>query len=301
VRTCRILIGALLLVGTAPLAASPAAVELQIRDLSPKFLRFYEAVETAADVSEAQRWAVPPTEDGMRIARELLDEAWTRYPTALGRIRAGAAGMQPAPQKMLEDVARLLHLDRPLKVELLAYVGGFEDNAFTFAQDGEVTVALPLESDTDVRELLMTHEFTHAVHIATAQLSGGWERSIAETVVQEGLAMRVVQKLHPEAAPRDYVEHADGWLAQAQQSEAAIFAGLLPHLASMDSESVFRFTMGTGTTGLEREAYYAGWRVVGAWLDLGQTIDQIARVPSAAMPDVVAKTIEALIAEAQLR
>lgn len=300
----------LLLLPICCVAAEPL-IDLQIRDLSPKFLQFYEAAEAQAHQDEALRWtlwqehygfaAVPPTEEGMRMARDLLDVAWPRYPTALDRIRSGAAAMQPQPRLVLERIAELLRLDRPLKVELLAYVGGFEDNAFTFAQNGEITVALPLESDLQARSLLMAHEFTHAVHIATAQLDGGWERSIAETAVQEGLAMRVVQKLHPEAALRDYVEHSDGWLARAQQSELSILRGVLPHLSTMDSETVFRFTMGSGTTGLEREAYYVGWLVVGAWLEQGQSLDQIARIRSAAMPDLVRRTVEELMAQRQIR
>jgi hypothetical protein len=40
-----------------------------------------------------------------------------------------------------------------------------------------------------------------------------------------------------------------------------------------------RFTYGTGTTGLESEAYCAGWILVGDLLERGSTFAQLARIP----------------------
>ena len=56
-----------------------------------------------------------------------------------------------------------------------------------------------------------------------------------------------------------------------------------------------RFTMGKGPSGIEREAYYAGWLVVGYWLDRGMTFADIARIPEQEMPDRVAEAIDALL------
>ena len=72
----------------------------------------------------------------------------------------------------------------------------------------------------------------------------------------------------------------------------AILQGLLPELEKSDSQSVFRFTMGRGTTGLEREAYAAGWFVVGDLLKQVKSFAEIARIPSAEMPAVVRAVIE---------
>ena len=47
-----------------------------------------------------------------------------------------------------------------------------------------------------------------------------------------------------------------------------------------------------GTTGLEREAYAAGWLVVGDLLKQGKSFAEIARIPSAEMPAVVRAVIE---------
>src|SRR5665213_659818 len=87
----------------APPAALPP-LNLTIKDLTPKFLTFYnEAVKEHA--SPERRWelwkkdydfaAVPPTPEGEEMAKKLLNNAWSRYPAVLDRIRKGAAGLTP--------------------------------------------------------------------------------------------------------------------------------------------------------------------------------------------------------------
>jgi hypothetical protein len=49
--------------------------------------------------------------------------------------------------------------------------------------------ALPIEDDLETRALRMTHELTHAVHIAMGSFSGGWIRTIGTTALTEGLAI----------------------------------------------------------------------------------------------------------------
>ncbi len=66
-------------------------------------------------------------------------------------------------------------------------------------------------------------------------------------------------------------------------------------LPSDKSEHVMRFTMGKGPSGLEREAYYAGWLVVGYWLEHGTTFAEIARIPEAEMPKRVDAAIQKLL------
>jgi hypothetical protein len=42
-----------------------------------------------------------------------------------------------------------------------------------------------------------------------------------------------------------------------------ILVGILPEMEKSDSATVTRFTYGQGTTGMTREAYVAGWIVIG--------------------------------------
>jgi len=277
---------------------------LHVADLSPRFLDFYQAAVGKDPETRWKLWnekygfaAVPPTPEGLQIARKLLDEAWPRYADALPLIRKGVAAMEPRPEAVLAKVADLLGLEGPFEMQVTAYVGAFDGNAFTAAQGHQPMVAVPLEMDAAQRALVFPHEMTHAVHIATAKLSGGWERSIAETIMQEGLAMHVAQAVSPGRDVRDYIEHKPGWYDAAMSKSDAILRGLLPDLGKSDSPTVFRYTMGTGNTGTEREAYVAGWLVVGELLKEGKSFREIARIPSADMADVVRSTIDRMIAK----
>lgn len=277
------------------------ALKLTLVDLGPRFLDFYTA---ARDADPEARWAlwerkydfaaVPPTDEGRRIARQLLDAAWPRYAGALPVIRAGAKAMRPEPIGVLKELATLLELRGPFAMQVRTYVGGFEPNAFTMTANGMSTVSIPLEMDVAQRELILRHEMAHAVHLATAGLEGGWERSIAETVIQEGVATRAVEALLPGRAPREYIEHRDGWFAEISPHGEAILEAIDPVLEAKDNETVFRFTMGRGSSGLDREAYLAGWLVVGELMRQGRSLAEIARVPAKDMPALVRSTIASI-------
>jgi hypothetical protein len=278
------------------------SLRLSVTDLSPKFLAFYEEAvkEKASGNARWELWnhfaAVPPTPEGDKMARDLLDRAWDRYPSVLEQIRFGATSVRPVAERQLKAVDALLRPDKPIPVEILLYVGGFEDNAFTVAQEGHIMVALPLESAPDVREMLMTHEFTHAVQIGMGSFSGGFQRSVGTIVVTEGLASRVAQRLFPNRPETDSIEFAHGWLKEVQQHRIEILRGIRPFLASEKPDDIQRFTMGPGPAGFEREAYYAGWLVVGDWLAHGMSFSEIARIPEKDMPQRVAAQVETLLA-----
>jgi hypothetical protein len=282
----------------------PHEIVVEVKDLSPKFLAFYDAAvaEKAGPERRFQLWkekygfaALPPVPERDEMARKLLDTAWQAYPEVLDRIRAGAVGMRPEPEPVLREVAAKLGADRPLTVKLLAYVGAREKNAFFFPQDGSLNLAVPVEEAPEWRELVMVHEMTHAVNHALAGFSEGWERTIARTLFAEGLAMRVTESLRPGRGEAAYVGEPD-WLAAAQGKHREILEGLRPHLRAKDSATVVRFTMGKGTTGLERESYYAGWLVVGHLLGQGKTFAELARLQDEQIPEIVEKALGEMLA-----
>lgn len=306
----RLAIGLLLISLVAGISSSAVEqntsldVTLSVTDLSPKFLTFYEEAvkEKASPAARWQLWkkmyhfaAVPPTPEGEKMARDLLDRGWDRYPSVLEQIRLGATSVKPVAERQLKAVDAFLRPDKPIPIEILVYVGGFEDNAFTVAQEGHIMVALPLESAPDTREMLMTHEFTHAVQIGMGSFSGGFQRSVGTIVVTEGLASRVTQKLFPNRPETNSIEFTRGWLKEAEQHRTQILQGIRHSLASNKPDEIQRFTIGPGPSGLEREAYYAGWLVVGEWLAHGMTFSQIARIPEDQMPQRVAAEIDALL------
>lgn len=282
-----------------------SAIEVEVKDLSPKFLAFYDAAlaEKADPERRFQLWkekygfaALPPVPERDAMARKLLDTAWPTYPEVLGRIREGAAGMRPDPGALLREVAAKLGAEGPLKVRIVAYVGAREQNAYFFADQGTLNVAVPVEESPEWREPVLAHEMTHAVHHALSGFSEGWERTISRTLFAEGLAMRMTESLRPGRGDAAYTEHRPGWLAEASGKRRAILEGLRPHLSARDSATVMRFTMGTGTTGTEREAYYAGWLVVGHLLQKGKTFAELARLSEDQIPQVVDRALGEMLA-----
>lgn len=69
----------------------------------------------------------------------------------------------------------------------------------------------------------------------------------------------------------------------------------MPFLRDESGQTVYRFTMGEGTRGLPREAYYAGWQVVGNLQVKGYSLAEVARVQAEALPDLVEKTLLELL------
>lgn len=280
-------------------------LQVQVVDLSPRFLAFYAAARDEPDPGRRfELWrehygfaAVPPGPRGEAMARELLDSGWPKYTLALPLVRAGARAMEPDPLSTLRKVADVFKPDQPIRVRVVAYVGAFDDNAFAYGDNGQPVVAVPLEMTRERRELVFVHEMTHAVHLILGGLSGGWERSIAATALQEGLAMHVTREAVPGREVHEYMDAAPDWLDQAHARERSILEGVLPYLEARDGETVFRFTFGSGTTGIGREAYYVGWVVTEKLRASGMDLAEIARIPEADMPKVVASTIREILRE----
>ncbi len=293
-------------VADAKTEASTAANEIVVKDLTPKFLTFYHDA-SAQQISPDARFAlwkkeygfaaVPPTPEGDSIARRLLDAAWPQYAGAFPIIQRGAAGIEPSPMATLDRVTELLKPDRPVHLKLVVYVGGFEGNAYTMGQDGQPIVALPVEQTPPERAPMMTHEFVHAVQISVGTMTGAWVRTVGATVLSEGLAMRTTQHLFPGKPDASFIEMKSdpGWLKRAGTMRQAILRDVRSALDSSKSDDVFRYTMGTGPAGIDREAYYAGWLVVGYWLKHGMTFHDIARIPEKDAPARIGKTIDAML------
>lgn len=279
-------------------------LRLEIEDLTPRFLAFYDAARRTGGAARFALWkahydfaAVPPGPEGERIARRLLDGAWTRYAAALPQLRAGAANLGSEPIETLARVAATLGVETPLTVRLTTFVGAFDDNAFTSrTRSGTSAVYLPIEMSAGRRKVLLPHEMTHAVHLQLAGMSGGWTRTIAATLLMEGLAVHVNRRVAPGLSEAAYIEYSRGWWASAQRRRQAILAGILPALADDRPETVFRFTMGSGSAGLEREAYAAGYWVVEHLQRGGMSLAEIARVPEAEMPELARRALGEMLA-----
>lgn len=296
--------------GTGRRAAHPTAsqpidtTDLQIGDVTPRFLRFYDFA-TANHLDEGARWtlwqkeygiaAVPPTEEGRALARARLDSVWSRYNSLVGRVPALTARAADIGRHTLPMVAQLLGASPDsVRVGLLLFVGEFSNNAYTVPPAGTrpATVVLPVEVPD--QRLTLTHELTHAVHEVVARIRNGYGAPLGETVLMEGLAMRATQRLDPGHPQPDYTPataYGRPWFAECSAHAAKILEGIRPYVSVANPATTERFTTGTGTTGLHDEAYCAGWTLVGKLLANGRTFAELARIPESEMPAFVSAEI----------
>jgi hypothetical protein len=272
---------------------------VMVEDVSPKFVDFYDAAAQPG-VTPDQRWAlwkskygfaaVPPIPTRDKIAREQLEEAWPKYASAMPRLRRGAAGLAPNPQLRLNAVASLLGAQVPLRIRLIAFVGYFHRNAFaTGFQKGVSTIAIPLEDSDREHALDMTHEFTHAVQ---RQIGKGWDQqSVASAIFSEGLAMHVTEKLEPGLPANAYATSSPEWLQSCQARLAQVFAELRPHLPDQGAEAVANFVYQTGSAGIDREIYCAGWVFVGDLQRHGFSLRRLGAMSRAEAENVVGREV----------
>jgi Predicted Zn-dependent protease (DUF2268) len=287
---------------SASVAGAPRYT-VDVEDLSPKFLDFYRAAtETHSDPE--QRWAlwkqkydfaaVPPIAAGQKIARDRLDEAWSKYPNILGRIQHGAAGLTPPPQPLLEQVADLLAATRSVHLKLIAFVGTFHREAFAMGlKDGISTIAIPIEDPDEFHALDMTHEFTHAVEMQQSNWTG---QSVASALFTEGLATRVTEHLLPGSPANIYTASTPEWMQQCTAALPAVLADLKAHLGDEGAEAVSRFTFEKGAAGLKREVYCGGWFVIGKLLKDGRTFAQLGNLSRADAERTAKMTIDQMLA-----
>lgn len=262
-------------------------VSLQVKDLSPRFLRFYEL---AQDLDPESRWklweetygfaAVPPTDYGRSLARKMLDESWSGYPGVMEAIRAGAAGFRPDPQAMLEATATVLNFTEDLEVQFVTYVGNLEMNAWAVTMGGKAHVHFPLESNVqEWGRFALPHEFTHVIHDRLSGGTGGWLRSIATAMMQEGLAIWTSKAVTPDLPDWWYLCYQNQkWMEQCLERDRTILTGILPRIAETSEDALRTFIMGPGPAGLDREVYWAGYRVVGELLQRGDTLPGLVRL-----------------------
>lgn len=275
---------------------------IEIEDHAQRFLAWLDAAREAPDADA--RWilwqqlygeaAVPPTPQGRELARRLVDAAWPRYDEAVPAAKAGAERVAQPTARTLNEVARLLQLDRESRVGLKTIIGGFEKNAYAYRADVPVLV-LPLET-IDPDGLTIAHEGTHVVHMLLSGQPGQWERSLAAIAIQEGLAMHVACELNPGRSDEDCVGGSSGYWAQAAGRKEAILRGAKDELSRSDPATAAKYTYGNGNTGLRREGYAIGWWVVAQLRHDGMSLAQIARIDTAAMPDAAGHAIAELLA-----
>jgi hypothetical protein len=287
-----LLTAALLSTASIGLAADSdeQATSIRLIDRTGAFLEFYERAIDAED--HEQRFALwqkhynfvalpPGLPDRDDIARAMLESAWPQYPLVLDQIRAGASVLQPPPEQVIAQVAELLNaVGQEPAFAILLYVGMMEGNAFFAPQpDGQLIIALPVETASDRLDISMAHEIVHAFHHVLAGDEPGATGSVAELVLTEGIAMHGTRALFPEQPDFRHMSPTEDWVQTCHARIDDIIDRLSGVLADTGPEAVNQLTVGSGLTGLEREAYCAGWHLVGHLLGEGKTLAELARIP----------------------
>lgn len=277
---------------------------VEIKNLVPKFLSFYELANKSNN-DKATRWelwkehynfaAMPPGEEGQTMAVKLLEDAWEKYDQHLSIIEKWTPDVGKV-KAYLTKVKKLLGYDLPVNMVVIYFVGGFENNAFVAPYDGD-TLALCLPIENGDSDIILAHELTHVVHARTAHLTAEWERTIASTILQEGLATQASKYIVPGQADEFYIESKKGWLQSCYKRKLEIITGIIPFLNESSYEIVTKFTIGNGTTNHEREAYFVGWEIVQSLLDQGLTFKELAHIKEEDLPDYLNQTIARYLAQ----
>ena len=277
-------------------------VRLQVDNEVTKFVHFYREA-TASSMSADERWvlwqkdyglaAVPPTPMGQTLAHRQLDAVWDRYAPLIPKLPALTSHAQALAAPTLSAIAALFGEHQTPTINLILFVGQFDNNAFAGAmRNNSPTVYLPVEmTDADVA---LAHEFAHAVHRQVGHLANGYLAPIGETMLMEGIAMQAAQQVrpnHPETAYTPATVYGSAWLRTCQVNTREILEGIAPDLESTNAETVAKFTYGNGTTGLNDELYCAGWVLVKHLLTHGHTFQELVRVPEASLTALARSTM----------
>ncbi|UCZ51544.1 DUF2268 domain-containing putative Zn-dependent protease [Bacillus shivajii] len=275
---------------------------IELKNLVPMFLNFYKRAQLECSDNET-RWelwkelynfaAVPPGKEGEIHARNLLDDAWEKYGQKITYINE----WKPNPNEIenyLTEVKTLLGCKEQINIVVIYFVGGFENNAFVAQYDKErLALCLPIECGES--NIILAHELTHIVHSKIARFTGEWERTIASTILQEGLATQVSKHIVPGEPVGHYIEHKKGWLDSCKLMKEKIIKGIFPYLNDSSPEVINKFTFGTGTTNNDREVYFVGWQLVNFLLEKGKTFRQIARIQEGDIPNYLREAYPKLL------
>lgn len=269
---------------------------IDVINLIPKFSNFYNKAAECDAQTRYELWkehynfaAVPPGEGREQLIRQQLDSAWEKYKEAIPALEQWSPDLENT-EAYLSYIKSLLKYNDSVDAVLIFFVGTFDGNAFV-APYGENRIAVCLPVETGDIEITIVHELTHLVHTKISGLSVCWEKSIASLILFEGLATQLSRHIISDYSDEAYVEHQQGWLQQCLDDEKRILQGIIPYLEKDSPETVQRFTIGTGTTGRTREAYFVGWRLIEKMLNSGLTFSDIARIQEKDAADTIKRFI----------
>lgn len=276
-------------------AQDRAQVQVSLADYGPAFVKRIEAA--ADDEAKWSAWSAQ-SEAATYLGKQLGEAelkakvlaAWPRYKEAQAQLEKGFNGLSPSPVEAMNKINSALGLNKDLKLNFIAYAGLFDGKVMSSSDGNVASLYIPVEQGgTQVSPAIAREYARVAVQRMVPSLEG---RSVAEVAVHEGLMLHLAKTALPGSSEDSFVDAA--WLAKAQGSQNAILAGIKPQLSATSADTVSKFTSGTGTTGLNNEAVYAGKLVVERWQRQGLTIREMLATPKADMARSVGRVLDAI-------
>lgn len=175
---------------------------------------------------------------------------------------------------MHKQLQKELLLETSVNLKIVYFIGFFENNPFVSTDEsGNICLCLPVETHIDktIEKIRFYHELTHIFHAQICHIDFTYQRSLAFLIIQEGIALQMSKKMVPGFETDSYVSHQKGWYNEMKDNHKPIFQEIKSHTTEDSSDILYKYTMGQGSTGHEREAYYVGWCLVGRLLEEGYT------------------------------
>lgn len=294
----------------AAAAPTPVALNLAVRDLTPRFLDFYESAikppppppappappvpangKAAAPVAPVAPAAPVPveaetdrrwrfykqfynfsTQSDEAQARSALEAAWPKYASAIKQIEAGFNGLTPPPEAVINSLAGQFILESPLSLRLVAYVGTFDGTVWSQAEDSVINIYLPLEVDANTRGLPMARLLGRLMLDKSAAWAGK-PRNLAEFIVGEAVLARAMQEAVPGKTPAQYLDISPEAYARVMAGRAQIFKGIGDKLKSAN---IADYQSGDKLA----DARVAGWMLTDILLKKVRIADLIRQKPN---------------------
>ena len=110
---------------------------IEIINLVPKFLDFYNKAMNSDEKKRFELWkkhygfaAVPPGEEGIRLAKQQLETSWEKY----GQVVSYLEQWEPEEEQLIEVLTQIkcvLKYEEKIDVALIFFVGAFDGNIKT--------------------------------------------------------------------------------------------------------------------------------------------------------------------------
>ncbi|QDQ28080.1 hypothetical protein FNU76_17970 [Chitinimonas arctica] len=295
----------------APAKRAAPVIDIKVRDVSPRFVEFYEAANkplpvppaTPATPAEGSQAAAPATpalpvesESDRRwrmfkqsynftsqpdeaATRKALEAAWPRYAAVLPQIQEGFDGISASTSAINTKIGDQLQLEQAMSLRFITYVGTFDGRVWSTVDGERLNINLPLEVSAEVRNLPLSRILARAM-LERSAAWGTQPRNLVEFAVGEGVLAHAAQSAVPGLSPEAYLDLTPEQFAKARDNKKADLKMMVDKL-----EDGSPATMAAYSGEKLAQARYAGWMLVESFLkDKSRLADMIRQ-----RPDVLVK------------